>query len=247
MKINLVRNYFLIIILFVISSCNKKEGFYSKEQRELMRTYEPNNLFTNYRIAECDKFIQLKKEVSSNDSIVLGNKLVLNVDFTEGSLLRYKDELYTIDSSHKTFEIENLDKRLNNDLEFEIDDELYSFPKLGDLEILNIDELKEISIGTKIRWKPRDTIKQILIAIKPSLKYCGKEDENGISYGTRPILVQDIGEYVLSKEDIRNLKSGMEVGILIKRGMNKVERINDEREEFCISSISWIHLLSKIK
>ena len=238
-------NFILFLIIGLIS-CSGSNEFYNKEQRLKMREHEPNILFTNYHVLECEKYVTLK--VKSVDEIA---KAEIELNFLAGSKFMFNNKSSIISNIMEEI---TFDSDTNNDLEenlnFRINDAIFTFPDVKPIKVTNEENIKELEIGTILHWEPSGENENILIAIKPGHKYCGKKGVKGQTYGTRPMLVPDTGEYIVESKDLELFDSGMEIGVMFKRGKNIVTEINSNnggKDKICISSVSFANYNSKIK
>jgi len=241
----------LFLTFLLLTACSKPEGFYDKETRQKIRSYEPNILFTSFHVLECDKYVLLKNEAGHPLTTAGEDSAVIDVNFLTRAALKIKGSEYNIKSDKETVALnQTFDEVSREPLTFEINNTAFQFVEISPVRVMNREELKEIKAGTKIYWEKGNPDEKILFAIKPGAAYCGKKGARGQVYGTRPVLVPDIGVYEIKAEDLRNFDPEMEAAILLKRGKNKIaEIINDEgnKEQLCISTIAYINIPIKIK
>jgi len=213
-----------MILLFLISilwlGCNDKSNF--SVDKEKIRQYKPNILFTNYRLLDCPQQIlfKTKTELDENGNEITTSNLEANVDEGMVSLIEGKEN-----------SIQWLDTK-------------YSLPKIEPVFISNKKELSIITVGSVIKWNSQNSNQEILLAIRPGSEYCGKKGKKGQIFGTLPILIQDKGEYQLKEQDIQKFDSDMPVEIFLKRGENIM--VKNKSEDVCVSSIAYTSLQSKI-
>jgi len=248
MKNNSILFFLIIFLLFTLSCNNRPSEFYSKKERDRIRKYKPNILFTNYHLLDSEKFIELKSSVGVDSKPSF--KIVCS--FLDGTTLKFDGKKYEIDHYSQTILLPDFNYQEEKiDLLFELNEQQFSFPKSKIMTHSISDTIISIGIGTKLNWEIGEADDDILIAIRPNQEDCGREGLNGQKYGTIPKLIADNGEYYFNLDDFLSvgLENKNEVSVLLKRGKYKITKFynHSKAENICISNISHSTFRAKMK